>query len=88
MILKKVIIDKRSALGQYQVHDRDGNVLTLNILPKKRLMNYIKMEVGDSVYMVLSSEEDKEGKLVNKHDFMKDDSLYQQKLKLEEEESI
>ena len=83
MILKKVKVNKKLSLGQYEVQDNKGNNLTLYILPRKRLLNYIKIEKGDDVYMSLSSDNDTEGRLVNKHGFMDNDDLFQQKQTLD-----
>ena len=88
MILKKVIVESRVSLGNYQVKDEEGNLLKASILPRKLLQNYIKIDDGRIIYLILETEDSLEGKFATKYDFEDDQDLWEEKLKLNSEEKI
>ena len=84
LILKRGIVKKKLNINQYELEDKNGVKLIMTI-PKKFLMNYIKIEIGDIGYILVSSEEEVEGKWVIKYDFMENADLYEQKQILDAE---
>ena len=84
LILKKVIVKKKLSINEYEVELSKGEIKKM-IIPKRLLMNYIKIDIDSEVYIIISSESDKEGKWASKQDYLKNDDLYQQKQVLDEE---
>lgn len=82
MILKKVIVERRLSLGNYEVRDEQGILLKASILPRKLLQNYIKIENGVFLYIILDAEDSQEGKFATKYDFDDNEELWQQREEL------
>ena len=86
MILKKAQVKKKISINQYEVIVDQKDMLIM-FIPKKFLMNYIKIENGDTVYIILDSNSSNEGKLAMKYDFMNHPDLLLQKEELDKKDT-
>ncbi len=61
LILKRGIVKNKLSSNQYELEDNNG-VKLIMIIPRKFLMNYMKIDTGDVAYIIVSSEDKVEGK--------------------------
>lgn len=82
MILVKGTIRERVKANEYTLEVQNGEFIRATF-PRKFLMNYIKIEIGDEMLVILSSKEAKEGKFATKQDFINNPELNVQKDQLD-----
>ncbi len=82
MILIKAVIKEKVKPNAYVLETQDGELIQASF-PLKLLMNYIKIEIGDEMLIILSSAGAKDGKFATKYDFINYPELIVQKKQLD-----
>ena len=84
-ILKKGIVIRIISRNEFEIKDEVGETWSVNF-SKKFLLNYIKIDLEDSLYFIITSASDKTGRVVFSHEFIHNADLSLQKQKIDKTE--
>ena len=77
-ILKKVRVTKQEAPSTFYVEDLFDSEELIMKIPGKLRMNYIRILIGDILYLVLPSSSSKEGKVISEK-YIRSEELLRQR---------
>ena len=77
-ILKKGIVIRKISRNELEIKDEVCENWLVNF-PKKFLINYIKIDLEDPIYFVITSTSNKLGRVIFPHEFIHDADLSLQK---------
>lgn len=81
--LRKGIVKEKVERFEYLVEDIFNKEIIRMSLSGKMIMNYLNLNIGDEVYVVVSPFETNRGRLANETTFKMNNELFGQKLELE-----